>query len=242
MSEHKNLIRRHFGAAGASYASEARMQAEAAALLTARLPDIAVARGLEIGCGTGFLTKALLARYPDAAWTITDLSPEMLEVCAGAFPSQARFEVQDGEALSLAGPFDLIASNLAFQWFENLPGAVTRLRALLATGGRLMFTTLGEGTFAEWRTLLAGYSLSAGTPDYPSITTLQEQLGADLDIQKISMRETYENPLAFLRHLRAIGAHTPRADHRPARLRAVLRAHDALFTVSYELLMVETRR
>jgi malonyl-CoA O-methyltransferase len=36
-------------------------------------------RVLEIGCGTGFLSEALLARLPAASLTATDIAPAMLE-------------------------------------------------------------------------------------------------------------------------------------------------------------------
>src|SRR3546814_14322438 len=58
----------------------------------------------------------------------------------------------DGEAPIFEGEwFDLILSSLAFQWFDDLGGAVGRLAGLLRPGGSLIFSTLGRGSFARWR-------------------------------------------------------------------------------------------
>ena len=79
--------------------------------------------------------------------------------------SDIAFAAMDGEVLDIEGPFDLIVSSLAFQWFADLPRAIGRLAHRLAPGGHLVFTTMAAGSFAEWRAAHDG--LASGTPDYP---------------------------------------------------------------------------
>lgn len=49
-----------------------RICEELAELIGTHVPG-KITRGLEVGTGTGFLTRRLLERYPDAEWTLNDL-------------------------------------------------------------------------------------------------------------------------------------------------------------------------
>src|SRR3546814_5328607 len=68
--------------------------------------------------------------------------------------------------------FDLICSSLAFQWFDDLHASVARLARWLAPGGYLAFTTMADGSFAEWRVACLACDQRAASPDYPSVTAL----------------------------------------------------------------------
>lgn len=146
-----------FGAAAARYDEHAPAQRITAGRLAdaiGRLPLPPRPRILEIGCGTGLLTRALAARLGPADWTVTDISPAMLARARQGppLPGTARYQVLDGEHPGdLPGGYDLICSSLAVQWFADLNGGLGRLAGLLAPGGHLAVATLAEGTFEEWR-------------------------------------------------------------------------------------------
>ena len=127
-------------------------------------------RILEIGCGTGLLTRELARRLGPADWMLTDISPAMLEIARlGPAPQgSVRYAALDGEHPdALPGGYDLICSSLAVQWFGDLNAGLGRLAALLAPGGHLAIATLAEDTFAEWRAAHARAGLDAGTPAIP---------------------------------------------------------------------------
>lgn len=178
---------------------------------------------LEIGCGTGFLGAALVDLLPGARWLMTDISPAMVERARARFHHRPDigFAVMDGSAPDVRGPFDLICSSLAMQWFADLGEAVTRLRALLGPGGHLAFTTMASGSFSEWRA--AHETLPAGTPDYPGADALA---ALDLDVHVHTYIQHHASSREFLHSLREIGAHVPRPGHRPlgpAAMRQVMR-------------------
>ncbi len=204
-----------------------RRVAETLAERIAALPLPPAPRVLEIGCGTGLLGVALVERLPGARWLMSDIAPAMVERARLRFGkrSEIRFATMDGERPDAAGPFDLICANLAAQWFADLPAAVARLRALLSPQGRLAFTTLTAGSFAEWRQAHRG--LPCGTRDYPSAAALAA-LGLDVRVDRHVLH--HADAAEFLRGVKAIGAGTPKPGHRPlapAALRQVMARFEA---------------
>lgn len=213
-----------------SYDRHAAVQRDVANRLAARIraldlrPDPTL---LEIGCGTGFLGEGLVGRLPFARYTMTDIAPGMLDRARQRFDGRPNiaFAVMDGADPNLEGPFDLICSSLAMQWMPDLGAAVLRLRRLLAPNGRLVFTTLAAGSFAEWR---AAYGAATpGTPDYPSADALAA-LGLEVTTETFEHR--YDRATDFLRALKAIGAGTPKPGYQPlppASLREVMARFEA---------------
>ncbi len=213
----KQRISDAFGAAAAHYDDHAGPQRFAARLvadLAQRQRPQGVHRILEIGCGTGLLTRDIQARWPGAEIIVTDLSPGMLDKAAAGGLVAGRFLAMDGEAPAFDGPwFDLILSSLAFQWFDDLPAAIARLAALLRPGGSLIFSTMGQGSFARWRAAHAACGLEAGVPDYPSLDALRAMLRGHADSFAFDETVVLDGGGAreLIAHLKGIGAVVPSA-------------------------------
>lgn len=216
----------------ADYAAHAHVQRRVALGLAERivaLPAVCAEPGrprlLEIGCGTGFLTEALLDRGLRGDWLVTDLAPAMLERCAAAVAGRdhlpaLEFAIMDGERpLPRLAPreFDVVCSSLAFQWFVDLPAALSRLAALIAPGGVLAFTTLVAGTFEEWNSAHRNVGLAPGGLAYPSFEELAAAFpeSGTLTMREQVEREWHADARAFLRSLKSIGAGTSSAGRRP---------------------------
>jgi len=229
-------VARAFGAA-AGYERHAQVQAAVAAELAQQVaqPGPREARLLEIGCGTGLLTRALIAEGMRGDWLVTDLAPEMVARCRAATVALAgprlHYAAMDGARPDAGGPFDLIVSSLAFQWFGDPQAALARQADCLAPGGALCFATLLDGTFAEWNAAHAEVGARAGGLAYPTAAQLSAMAppGGVWTMAVADHTIAYADARAFLRAVKGIGAGVARADHvplSPATMRQVMGAFD----------------
>jgi malonyl-CoA O-methyltransferase len=254
MSVRKQQIARHFEAAAPTYDRAARIQARIAAALAGEIAAVArPERILEFGCGTGNLTRALAAHFPEAHLIATDLAPAMAALCRNRLDGAARLSCagMDAELPAFAaGQFDLVCGSLAAQWFPQPQQAIAALGALLRPGGVLALTTLGTDTFQEWRAAAALLGLSPAIPTYPSLAQMDGQRPPGFLVERaLDQRLWDEHPSAldFLQSLRRIGADLP-ADHArplsPGALRRILRQVDAQGRVraTYHVLTLLWRR
>lgn len=222
-----DAIARRFGNAAGGYERDAVLQRLVAAELAARIRrdhPTPPARILEIGCGTGLLTRALRDAFPDALIVATDLAPSMLASCRRAMPDDPNLVLAatDGQNPSVAPGFDLVCSSLALQWFADPAGACARLAALLRPGGTLHLATLLRGSLGRWTAAHRAEAVEPRSPVFHNDAALGPTLAWDAQTVAIP----YASGLAFLRGLRGIGADLGRTDRRPlgaGTLRRVLR-------------------
>jgi trans-aconitate 2-methyltransferase len=95
----------------------------------------------DLGCGTGHLTRILADRFPDAAVTGVDSSPEMLAEARREFPSanspNIAWQPADIRRWHPNQPPDLIYSNAALQWVPDHEALLPALMNTLREGGVL---------------------------------------------------------------------------------------------------------
>lgn len=231
----KSRIRAAFSAAASGYEAVAGMQDRVAAGLARRLTRLTLPPGpvLEVGCGTGLLTRRLAAPLgPQRPVLATDLSPAMVaQTRAGlAADSAIACAVMDAEAPAIGTEScALVVSSLAAQWFTDLPAAVATLAGRLVPGGHLLLTLPGAGSFSEWTEAHHRLGFSPGTPDFPTAEAVQAMLppGGQGQIETTRLIETHPDALSFVRAVAALGAGVPRPGHRPltpGQLRRVIAA------------------
>lgn len=235
-----------------AHAGAQHRAAEALARRIAALPLGPCPRVLEFGCGTGFLAEAASGAFAGSDWLMTDIAPDMIARSRRRFAGRPnfRFARVDAEDPSLAGEdrFDLVCSNLTVQWFDDPAGALNRLFGHVRPGGYLVFSTLAGGTFAEWENAHHALGLRSGLRPLPSVGELEalRPLGVEGSVTSELIVEAHEDARDFLGSLRAIGAATPRAGHRPlppAAMRAVMRRfEEAGARASYAVATCSFRR
>jgi len=90
---------------------------------------------VDLGCGTGQLTRHLADSLPNSEVLGLDASPQMLEHTVDHTRSGLRF--MQGDQAELDGTWDLIFSNAALQWSVNHEMLFQHIFKLLNTGGQI---------------------------------------------------------------------------------------------------------
>ena len=209
--------RRDRAARGSDFARADFLAREVADRLADRLLDIQerFPRALELGCRGG----ALATQLDDGRGGIEtlirlELSPAMASLAARTHP--APVAVADEERLPVrGGAFDLVVSNLALHWVNDLPGALIQARRVLRPNGLLLASLLGGETLVELRDVLlrAEAEVSGGAAprvspfaDLRDMGGLLQRAGFALpvvDSDRITV--TYPHLFALLAELRAMG-------------------------------------
>ena len=205
VTDFKNRIMRSFSRASSTYHDTAKLQADIADALMKIAPDLCDnPKIIDIGCGTGFLAHLMQETYQGAHMTCCDISNDMLiEAQKNIKGDHVSFLQCDAERHEFSDKYDLIASNMSFQWFANLEETLKHYQTFLNRNGRILFSTLVGKTYYEWYDSLAEVGAIFGSP-------IQEQdVPQDLPykiIQRTLRTEQYESPMAFLKMLKRIGA------------------------------------
>ncbi|SDW76279.1 malonyl-CoA O-methyltransferase [Marininema mesophilum] len=217
-----------FGCASLTYDQHASVQREMAIELIERIRGIPLGKGkriLEIGCGTGYLTEKLLGMFPDATITALDISWEMVERAKKCVGKQVTFSIRDAEQMDWEkeGPFDLIVSNAAVQWFSQPDETFSHLIRGLSKGGWFIASTFGAKTFNELHTLFREVEEERGLPFEQHGLALQgrgewekRMVGAGFtDTQTIAQTylANYEHARGFVRAIRGMGATHSESNH-----------------------------
>ena len=102
-------------------------------------------RILDVGCGTGHLTKLIAEAGAEVVGI--DNSLEMVEAARAAYPD-IEFVVADAADFSFTEPFDAVFSNAALHWVTEAEQAVVCMARALKRGGRFVVELGGKGNIA----------------------------------------------------------------------------------------------
>lgn len=212
----KRLVRKAFGKAADTYEQAAALQQEVESRLLERLDLVRLqpARVLDLGCGTGRGSQALLRRYPKARLISVDSAFAML----GHTQKRGRWLRRPvcicADAEQLAFPdryFDLVYSSLMLQWCTDTDAVFREIQRVLKPGGLFMFTTFGPDTLRELRSSWAavdGYTHVNAFMDMHDTGDALMRCGFAepvMDVERMTV--TYKDVRQLMRDLKQIGAH-----------------------------------
>ncbi len=104
--------------------------------LIARIPIEHPNTVIDLGCGTGNVTRVLRGRWPHASITGVDGSPQMLSEAKNT-AGDIGWQLADVAAWNPPEKFDLVFSNAALHWLDDHPALFARLSGKVAAGGVL---------------------------------------------------------------------------------------------------------
>jgi malonyl-CoA O-methyltransferase len=218
----KRAVRKAFSKAATQYDAAAVMQREVCIRMLERLDYIKQkpATVLDVGSGTGWGTRQLGERYPAAQIVALDIAMGMLQAARGTSSwwsklfagNTKQYVCADMESLPIkANSMEMVWSNLAMQWCNDLPTTLGELHRALKVDGLLMFSTFGPDTLKEIRAAFQGVDGYNHINRFADMHDIGDMLVAGgfsdpvMDMEYITL--TYDDVKAVMEDLRSIGAH-----------------------------------
>ncbi len=214
----KARVRASFSRAADTYDAAAVLQGLVREEMLSRLDLVKIKPKaiLDAGCGTGRGTFALQKRFKSAQVFSLDIAMGMLQKTKSQQPllkkifSQQSQICADIEHLPItSNSMDLIWSNLALQWCNDLDKCFAEFKRVLKPDGLLMFSTAGPDTLKELRAASSnGHTHVSRFIDMHDIGDALIRAGFStpvLDVEYYTL--TYDDAKSAMRDLKNIGAH-----------------------------------
>ena len=204
LSSRKKTIAHHFANAS-GYDQHASIQQQVCELLLAKIANTYQVSVLEVGAGTGQMTRLLARNIDSRQWIINELASKQLPILQKILPT-ARLIFGDAENLDLGLNHGLIVSANAVQWFDNPLGFIKQSYERLASGGQLLLNTFTPNNFLQVKAL-TGQGLQ-----YPTINDWQSALITSgfecIELSTHRFDLSFSNPYAVLKHMQLTGVST----------------------------------
>ena len=167
---------------------------------------------LDVGMGTGWFTNRLAHIFPESRVVGLDYALGMIEK---AKQHEGPFQMVVADMIQppfLDGQFDLITSNLAFQWMTPIDEAFQQSHRILSDGGFLCGTLFGRETFYELFALIEKEfsDEEIQIQRLPSVEEIRNAfvkngfLDVSVDYERIKVR--YTNLMDLLHWVKGLGA------------------------------------
>lgn len=196
----KKLIQNCFDNAAKTYDSVAEIQTISSKHLTDFATSKNISSILDIGCGTGNTALELFKKYPNAEFTLCDISPNMLRTASKKFPKEIKMICCDAESYQFDKYYDLAVSNFSMQWFSSIPKFVEKMKN---SCGEFVFSTLVNTSFERYKNLFE----SPPTFAYPSAQQLLDEIPQPKIFELTRYTLEFENFFAIARYFRKLGAY-----------------------------------
>ncbi len=213
--EYKLTIARNFSQAANTYDQASVLQKEVGSRLLERLDLIRLNPStiLDLGSGTGFTSKILSQKYPDAIVLNTDIAEGMVNFARLTNTSSNQYYLcGDGDYLPIkTHSVDFVFSNCALQWFFMPQMVFKEIHRVLKPEGLLLFSTFGPDTLKELRESLATLGSEEQADPFIDMHNIGDMLLQEklldpvMDMEKITL--TYKNIIELIRDLKLTGSH-----------------------------------
>lgn len=206
------MISKRFSAAAETYDRHARPQLTLAQSVVSMLPEMYPEQILDLGAGTGQLTRLLVERFPDVPIDAIDLAEKMILHSRQKFRRypQINWVVGDAQTWRSDERYPLVVSSAALHWAANLQAACENTHANLEPGGTFALGMMLNGTLKELHELrnaiAPGKTPPNALPTYEETERCLQHAGFKLE-RRMHSEETirYDDANAFLKAIHEQG-------------------------------------
>jgi len=192
---------------------------------------------LDVGCGTAYFKDKIENNFPSVQYIGLDLAEGMLgHVSYKESPTEPLLICADAEHLPLsAGSVDLLFSNMALQWCENVPLLLKEADRVLSNDGFFAFTTLGPKTLLELKSAWKKVDDLVHVNQFLTLDRWSNDINNSGFVVEQSHQEKmvlkYDSVTTLLQELKLLGAHNVNDGQRqtltgPKRLQKLLAAYE----------------
>ncbi len=213
----KSLVRRSFDQASARYNRFTALQRIIGDGLLSRFnvsPLQSHRTTLDIGSGTGYLSRQLSQQKDIETLYALDISAQMLQQTKATMQGLQRTQLicADAEQLPLShSSVDAVYSNVAYQWCSDLPQAFRESLSVLKKEGVFIFSTFGERTLFELKNAWGSMDDSIHVNDFMPTTIIERYLVAagfkEVSVCYEDVIMYYPSPKELMLDLKGMGAH-----------------------------------
>lgn len=201
-------IRKAFNKASNNYDDHAFLQKEIATRLDEKLNVISTRSDiiLDLGAGTGLLSKQLIQRFPESKIIALDFAQNSLrnnksenKICANA----NHIPLADNSV-------DIVISSLMMQWCSDLNQLFYEIHRVLKNNGLILFSTFGPDTLKELKKSWSVVDSEAHVNTFTDMHDIGDIMLANgfqspvMEMETLTL--TYQTVTDLLKDLKAIGA------------------------------------
>ena len=251
MEEYKKRIAESFDNKSSSYDKYSVVQQEVANRLMDRIKYLKCnpSNILDIGSGTGYLTKNLQSYFPKANIFCLDISEKMSIQCKSKNP-KSHIICGDAELLPLKpSSIDLVISSFTFQWCKDLERIFSDVKRLLTDNGIFIFSTVGPDTLIELKNIFKNIDNEQHVNNFLDMHIFGDLLLAlnffdpVMDVERLTIK--YKSFGGLLKALRCTGSNIVISDDKqPSEVKTISKmkqvykeiAKNDFFSVTYEVI------
>lgn len=231
----KQRIARQFSKAAMTYDGAADVQADIAFDALNLLPST-IGSVLDIGCGTGRVTR-ILSQRSQQTWGM-DIAQGMVSFAQHAIPEPIHWLTADAEHLPFQNAsFDSVYSSMALQWCENLELVFREIYRVLKPGKSAVLAIMSEGSFHQLTSSWQSIDQQPHVNRFPTAEYLVQLAKTErfiVEHQTHNYVTWHDSIRTLLGSIKAIGANVVKQTHNHSVIRRdSLRALEAYYLAQY---------
>jgi malonyl-CoA O-methyltransferase len=208
-----------FGKAASFYDEHASVQKEVADRLIASLQpwrDI-IPSGpiIELGAGTGFVTKGVADLYPGREIQVMDFSEGMIQFCQSKLADYDNLSFKIGDAEQVPEVDDphyaMTVSGFTAHWFDHPAQTLAKWLEITKPGGLLLASFPGNESFPKWKKYCQELGLPFTANELPDVEEMVIKMSvgpAQVDYYEDAITREYESAKDFFDQLKSLGMNT----------------------------------